>query len=349
MSQIEKEIYSQPAVLERLLARESKRTRKIGASIKRSAKRSAVRTVFMVARGSSDNAGLYGKYLFGARNSLVTAMAAPSLFTLYKQPPDLSGCLVLAISQSGASKDLGRVLEEARRQGSRTLVITNTPGSPLADLADDVIPLHAGVERSVAATKSYTAQLLSLAMLSVALRGSEKDIEKLARVPQALQAVLDGAEPIAAAAERYRYMQRLAVIGRGYNYSTAFELSLKLKELAYLNAEPSSSADFRHGPIAVVEEGFPVMLIAPSGKTLADMLALAGALSKRRAELIVISDNKRLRAQATTPLAYGSGLPEWLSPLLAVVPGQLFAMHLAAARGCPLDKPRGLTKVTVTY
>jgi len=302
----------------------------------------------MVARGSSDNAGLYGKYLFGARNRLVTAMATPSLFTLYKQPPDISGCLVLAISQSGASEDLSQVLDQARRQGNRTIVITNTPASPLADLADDVIPLHAGVERSVAATKSYTAQLLALAMLSVALRGSEKDIEKLARVPQALQAVLDGAEPIAAAAERYRYMQRLAVIGRGYNYATAFELSLKLKELAYLNAEPFSSADFRHGPIAVVEEGFPVMLIAPSGKTLADMRALAGALSKRRAELIVISDNDRLRAQATTPLACGSGLPEWLSPLLMVVPGQLFAMHLAAARGCPLDKPRGLTKVTIT-
>ncbi len=344
MSHIEKEIYSQPVVLERLLARESKRVRRIAESIRAS----KVKTVFMVARGSSDNAGLYGKYLFGARNRLVTAMATPSLFTLYKQPPDISGCLVLAISQSGASEDLSQVLDQARRQGNRTIVITNTPASPLADLADDVIPLHAGVERSVAATKSYTAQLLALAMLSVALRGSEKDIEKLARVPQALQAVLDGAEPIAAAAERYRYMQRLAVIGRGYNYATAFELSLKLKELAYLNAEPFSSADFRHGPIAVVEEGFPVMLIAPSGKTLADMRALAGALSKRRAELIVISDNDRLRAQATTPLACGSGLPEWLSPLLMVVPGQLFAMHLAAARGCPLDKPRGLTKVTIT-
>jgi glutamine---fructose-6-phosphate transaminase (isomerizing) len=344
MSQIEKEIYSQPIVLDRLLTRESRRVRKIGASIKRS----GVRTVFMVARGSSDNAGLYGKYLFGARNGLVTAMATPSLFTLYKQPPDLSGCLVLAISQSGASDDLSRVLDEARRQGSRRLVITNTPASPLAKLADDVIPLHAGVEKSVAATKSYTAQLLSLSMLSAALRVSQKDFQALARVPQALQSVLDGAKKIAASAERYRYMQRLAVIGRGYNYATAFELALKLKELAYLNAEPSSSADFRHGPIAVVEDGFPVLLIAPRGKTMADMRALVESLSKRRAELIVISDNAKLRALAKTPLACGSGLPEWLSPMLAVVPGQLFAMHLAAARGCPLDKPRGLSKVTIT-
>lgn len=344
MSHLEKEIFSQPEVLERLLARESKRVAKIAASLERS----GVDTLFMVARGSSDNAGLYGKYLFGARNRLVTAMATPSLFTLYKRPPDLRRCLVLAISQSGASEDLGQVLEEAGRQGSRRLVITNTPHSPLAGLADDVIPLHAGVERSVAATKSYTAQLLALAMLSAGLKGRRKDLQALDRVPGALKKVLERAGRIPAAAERYRYMQRLAVIGRGYNYATAFELSLKLKELAYLNAEPSSSADFRHGPIAVVEEGFPVMLVAPRGKTLADMRALAEALQGRRAELIVISDNREMLSYSRTPLTLGTGMPEWLSPLLVVVPGQLFAMHLAAARGYPLDRPRGLSKVTVT-
>jgi len=346
MTHLQKEILEQPQVLSNLQKTESKRI----AGIARALNRADVHTIFLVARGSSDNAGLYGKYLFGSRNRRVVALATPSLFTLYKRTPDLAGCLVLAISQSGESHDILQVVEEGKRQGAKTLVITNRAKSPLARVAGHVVPLHAGRERSVAATKTYTAELMALAMLSAALRGSKKDKEDLRKVPSAVKKILDDKSCAATleAAQRYRYTERLSVIGRGYNYATAFELSLKLKELAYLTAEPSSSADFRHGPIAMVERGFPVLLIAPKGKVFNDMLDLARHLQERQAELVAISDNRRLLTMADTPLPLRSGLPEWLTPITAVVPGQLFAMGLAQARGCPLDQPRGLSKVTRT-
>ncbi len=344
MTHLDREIASQPDVLERLMSRQWRRAERIAGRIEAK----GIRGVFVVARGSSDNAGLFGKYLFGARNGLVTALATPSLFTLYERPPDLRGQLVLAISQSGESDDLCRVLSEANQQGAWTLAITNRPNSPLAALAHDVFPLHAGAERSVAATKTYTAQLLALAMLSVALHGRERDREALARLPDQVADALAAGAGVAAAAERYRYVDRLAVIGRGFNYATAFEVSLKLKELAYVTAEPASSADFRHGPIAVVQDGFPVMLIAPRGRTLADLKELAAALIARQAELLVISQDRSLLKKAKTPFALPGAIPEWLSPLVTVLPGQLFARHLAASRGCPLDAPRGLSKVTRT-
>lgn len=346
MTHLKKEILAQPEVLSKLQKTEGKHIAKIAAAVKKT----GFKTIFLVARGSSDNAGLYGKYLFGSRNRRVVALATPSLFTLYKKPPDLSGCLVLAISQSGESHDILQVVKEGKRQGATTLVITNRSRSPLARVAGHVIPLHAGQERSVAATKTYTAELMVLAMLSAALRGSKKDQEDLRKVPGAVKRILDdkSCAKTLEAAQRYRYTERLSVIGRGYNYATAFELSLKLKELAYLTAEPSSSADFRHGPIAMVERGFPVLLIAPKGKVFKDMLDLARQLQARQAELVAISDNRRLLSLADTALPLHSGLPEWLTPITAVVPGQLFAMGLAQARGCSLDQPRGLNKVTRT-
>jgi glucosamine--fructose-6-phosphate aminotransferase (isomerizing) len=346
MTHLEKEILQQPQVLSNLLKTEGRRIARIADAVKQA----DIRTIFLVARGSSDNAGLYGKYLFGSRNRRVVALATPSLFTLYRKPPDLTGCLVLAVSQSGESHDLLQVVEEGKRQGARTLVITNRARSPLARAAEHVIQLHAGPERSVAATKTYTAELMALAMLSAALRGSKKDREDLRQVAGAVKRVLDDKNCAATleAAQRYRYTERLSVIGRGYNYATAFELSLKLKELAYLTAEPASSADFRHGPIAMVEKGFPVLLIAPRGKVFADMLDLARDLLGRQAELVAISDDRRLLSLAHTALPLRAGLPEWLTPIVAVVPGQLFALGLAQARGCSLDKPRGLSKVTRT-
>jgi len=346
MTHLKKEILEQPDVLSNLQRTEGKRIARIAAAVKKT----DIRTIFIVARGSSDNAGLYGKYLFGSRNRRVVALATPSLFTLYKKPPDLAGCLVLAISQSGESHDILKVVGEGKRQSAPTLVITNRARSPLARAADYVVDLHAGRERSVAATKTYTAELMALAMLSAALRGSKKDQEDLRKVPGAVRKLLDDRSCAAtlAAAQRYRYTERLSVIGRGYNYATAFELSLKLKELAYLTAEPSSSADFRHGPIAMVERGFPVLLIAPKGKVFKDMLDLARQLQERQAELVAISDNRQLLSLVNTPLSLRSGLPEWLTPITTVVPGQLFAMGLAQARGCPLDRPRGLSKVTRT-
>ncbi|NMB76091.1 MAG: SIS domain-containing protein [Myxococcales bacterium] len=343
MTHLDREIASQPAVLERLLASQSRAV----ADVARRLRAASPRGLLLVARGSSDNAALYAKYLLGVRNRMVVALAAPSMFTRYRRPPDLSGYAVLAISQSGASEDLCAVTRQARRQGAYSVALVNQAG-PLERESDDVIRLCAGPERSVAATKSYTAELAALAMLSLALDGTAAERRELSRIPQMAARVLSASAGLDAAAARYRYAQRLSVIGRGYNYATAFEIALKLKELAYLTADPYSSADFRHGPIAMVERDFPVLLVMPAGRVFADTFGLARELRRRGAELVVISNERRALRLARVPVILPERVPEWLSPILTVLPGQLLARHLAAARGCPLDAPRGLSKVTRT-
>jgi glucosamine--fructose-6-phosphate aminotransferase (isomerizing) len=345
MSFLQAEIYEQPGVLDALLAEESDRAW----GIARALQAHQIYHVVLAARGTSDNAARYGQYLLGAHNRLPVGLAAPSLFSVYRQPPRLQGALVVGISQSGQSPDIVAVLAEARRQGAPTLAITNDPGSPLAAEADHLLLLRAGEERAVAATKTYLAQLAALALLSCALAGDEERLEALRQVPRLVERVLGMEEQVASAVERYRYMETCVVLGRGYNYATAFEIALKLKELNYLIAESYSSADFMHGPIAVVGSGFPALLVAPSGAMFATMHAFGVELKSRGAELLVISDREELLGEAVTPLPLPRGLSEWLSPLVAVVPGQLFALHLTLTKGNDPDRPVGLQKVTITH
>ncbi len=344
MSFLQEEIRQQPRVLAALLDAEADRARQIAAELRGR----EIQYVIIAARGTSDNAARYGQYLLGAHNRLPVGLATPSLFSVYRQPPRLAGALVIGISQSGQSPDIVAVLAEGRQQGAPTLAITNDPGSPLAAQADYLLPLHAGEERAVAATKTYTAQLAALALLSCALGGDRERFDALQRVPQALDRVLRTEPQIAQTVERYRYMETCVVLGRGYNYATAFEIALKLKELTYLIAESYSSADFMHGPIAVVGSGFPALVVAPSGEMFDTMRRFSLELRSRGAELLVISDQRALLDEATTPLPLPAGIPEWLSPLAAIVPGQLFALHLTLAKGHDPDQPQGLQKVTIT-
>jgi glucosamine--fructose-6-phosphate aminotransferase (isomerizing) len=344
MSFLQDEIHQQPHVLATLLDAEADRARHIVADL-HSRK---IEYVIIAARGTSDNAARYGQYLFGAHNRLPVGLATPSLFSVYREPPQLEGALVIGISQSGQSPDIVAVLAEGRHQGTPTLAITNDPSSPLAAQADYILPLHAGEERAVAATKTYTAQLGALALLSCALGDHRGRRDALWRAPQALQEVLDAETQIARAVDRYRYMETCVVLGRGYNYATAYEIALKLKELNYLIAEAYSSADFMHGPIAVVGSGFPALVIAPSGKMFHTMRRFSLELKSRGAELLVISDQQALLDEAVTPLPLPTGVPEWLSPLVSIVPGQLFALHLTLTRGNDPDHPQGLHKVTLT-
>ena len=344
MSLLQDEIRQQPQVMMTLLDQELDNARCIAAELQAH----SPQYVIIAARGTSDNAARYGQYLLGAHNRLPVGLATPSLFSIYDEAPCLEGSLVIGISQSGLSPDIVAVLAEARKQSAPTLALTNDPGSPLAQQADYVISLHAGQEQAVAATKTYTAQLTALALLSSAMDGEPGRLEALRRVPLAVERVLGGEERIAAAVERYRYMDTCVVLGRGYNYATAFEIALKLKELNYLVAESYSSADFMHGPIAVVGSGFPAMIVAPSGKMFGTMRDFSRELAARGAELIIISDRRDLLAEAQTPLSLPADIPEWLSPLVAVVPGQLVALDLTLVKGHDPDKPLGLTKVTIT-
>jgi glucosamine--fructose-6-phosphate aminotransferase (isomerizing) len=344
MSYLSEEIRAQPEALSQLLALQVEPAARIAAAIRDRDVRYAV----IAARGSSDNAARYAQYLFGALNRLPVALATPSLFSIYRTPPRLQGALVLGISQSGRSPDIVGVLQEGRDQGALTVAVTNAPESPLAQAADHVLPLGVGEERAVAATKTYTGQLAALALLAAQLSDDEEHQTSLQSIPGAVKRTLELEEPISQAAQRYAYATECIVLGRGYNYATAFEIALKLKELTYVVAEPYSSADFRHGPVAIVERGFPAVVIAPQGAVYPDMLALARELSTRDAELIVISGQNDVLALARTPLRLPAVLPEWLSPLTCVVPGQLLALHVTLAKGYDPDHPRGLKKVTET-
>ena len=341
---LEQEIREQPFVIQRLLDQERQNVARLTTEL-----RGKFDYVLIAARGTSDNAARYAQYVLGAHNQCQVALATPSLYTSYRQPPSLKGALVVGISQSGRSPDIVAVIEEGRRQGRPTLVITNVPDSPLAQAADYVINLQAGSEKAVAATKTYTASLAALALTSCCLANDDAALAELQRIPALMQQTLDGLWPLLPRVERYRYMDRCAVLGRGFNYATAFEISLKIKELTRTVAEPYSSADFLHGPVAMVQEGFPVMVVAPTGHVLDDMRSLTERLIQLGAERILISDQAEVLSQAHLALPLPGGLPEWLSPVVAVLPGQLFGLALAQARGLSPDKPEGLSKVTETW
>jgi len=340
------EIFEQPLVLARLLEDQMEGVQEIAQAIRAR----EVDFIFLAARGTSNNAGLYAKYLWGSLNRLPTALAAPSLFSIYGRPPALRNALVVGISQSGQSPDIVSVVAEGGRQGTPTLAITNDPGSPLAQTAEFVIDTGAGTEKAVAATKTYTAQLLAIAMLSAALSRESDRLAALQRVSALVQQALALDAIIERVTERYRYMEQCVVLGRGYNYATAFEWSLKLKELAHVVAEPYSSADFQHGPVAIVSEGFPVLAVVPGGAVFDTMLALLSSLvSEYQVELLVISNEEEALSLAHTPLRLPAELPEWLSPLVSIVPAQLFCYHLTRAKGYDTETPRGLSKVTRTW
>lgn len=339
-----REIYQQPAVLRRLLAEQQTAVNQLAQTIRDQ----EISHVVIAARGTSDNAGRYAQYLFGAMNGLPVALATPSLFTIYKRPPRFGRALALGISQSGKSPDIVAVLAEAQRQGALTAVLTNSPTSELAAYGDVVIDLSVGEEKAVAATKSYTASLAAIAMLSASLANDSDMQAALAALPDAVASTLACNEAVAAVAPRYRYMQRCVVIGRGYNYATAFETALKLKELTYTIVEPYSSADFLHGPLAMLEPGFPVLVIAPTGEVEEELASFLDTARAQQSETIVITDQPSLLSRGRVPLALPATVPEWLSPITAIIPGQLLALHLAHTRDYDVDAPRTIRKVTET-
>lgn len=343
-SHLFKEIQEQPAVVSRMLDK----TNEVVTELANTIRQGSISHVVIAARGTSDNAGRYAKYLFGAFNQLTVALATPSLYTIYEQPPAFGSAFVLGISQSGQSPDIVAVLAEARRQGNLTAAITNEPDSPLAAEADFVIDLCAGDELAVAATKTYTSELAAIALLSCHLAQDEDRLALLKTLPNAMASALEITKTIEQVAPRYRYMEHCVVIGRGFNYGTAFEIALKMKELTYTIVEPYSSADFLHGPLALIQSGFPVIIVAPSGKLTTDFKDFIQQLNERGAETIVIGDDVETLDLARIPLRLEALLPEWLSPFATIIPGQLLALYLAHARDLDVDSPRNIRKVTET-
>lgn len=339
MSLARQEIAEQPAVLERLLGDEADAIAAAARDIARRAPRYAV----IAARGTSDNAARYAQHLLGRMCALPVALATPSLHTLYESPPQYVDGLVIGISQSGASPDIVAVVEAARGQGAVTIAITNEPGSPLAGAAEHVIALHAGREASVAATKTYTASLGAIAALVVELAQDDDRRPELAAMPAVLARQLEVTGEAYEAVTAAAGWRRLAVIGRGANYATAFEAALKIKELTAAVAEPYSPADFLHGPIAIVDEGFPVLAVAAPGPALAGVHEVLDAVRDRGGQTAVIGAARH--GELGLELV---GVPEWLSPLAAVIPAQLLAVGMAERNGIDVDRPFGLQKITRT-
>lgn len=345
ITHLEREIAEQPEVLERLIQAEMAHIAEIAREIQRVGPRYAL----IIARGTSDNAARYAQYTLGALAGLYVGLATPSLTTIYEATPRLDGALIIGISQSGQSLEPTRMLELAREYGATlTLSITNDAESPLAKVADHHIALHAGPERSLAATKTYTAQLMAISLLVGHLSGLSGWENTVARVPGWVAQTLAANQSTRAAADRYTFMSHCVTLARGFNYCTGFEIALKLKELTYVVAEAYSSADFHHGPKAIVERGFPLIAIAARGKALDSMSESIATFENSGADLAVISNVPALLERARLALSIPDDVPEWLSPLVAVVPGQILAMGLSEARGIQVDTPRGLHKVTYT-
>lgn len=344
MSWVEQELREQPAALARFLDREGDRVDELA----RLLVRSDVRYALIASRGSSGNAARYAQYLLGSANRIPVAFSTPSLYTLYGQPPRLDGALAIAISQSGESPDVVAVLEEAHRQGRPTLAITNEPSSPLGRAAEFLLPLHAGPERAVAATKTYLNSLAAVALLSAAIAGDEDRRHALDETPAWIAAQVERSLEDACALDRYADTDGGAVVARGINLGTAFEIALKIRELSGVPFEPFSSADLLHGPIAALLPGRPVLVVAPRGVALESVRATIGNLRARGAPVVGISEDEHVLTAVDTQLPLVRTVPEWLSPLLTVIPGQAAALRLATVRGGDVDHPAGLTKITLT-
>jgi len=364
------EIQEQPVALQRTLDNTKDMARRVALE----AQGRGVSMVLLAARGTSDHAALYAQYLFQYLNGIPVALATPSLYTLYGASLRLEQTLVIGISQSGESPDIVEVVAQARAAGALTVGVTNHEMSLLANTAEYTLLCHAGPERSVAATKTYTTTCLVLAMLSAFMLGGEALQDGIERIPDIVTAALESEAHIAQIAARYVYARDCVVLGRAFQYSTARETALKLEETCYIVATPFSTADFRHGPAALIERGLPVIVFAPPGRTSADSLALLQWLRERGADSLVIAEEEQVLALATVPIqltlptvmngivhttgdvsggkdtkkATATSITELLAPFAYIVPGQLFAQHLALQKGLNPDSPRSLSKITRT-
>jgi glutamine---fructose-6-phosphate transaminase (isomerizing) len=335
------EITEQPVVLERTIQAEREKYVRLGQFLRGR----DIDLIVLVARGSSDNASLFGRYLLEVTTGIPVSLSAPSVYTLYNAKLNLSRALVIGVSQSGEGSDINHVLEDAKKAGAYTLGITNEAGSAMAKIADETLLIHAGREKSVAATKTYTGQMLHFYMLAAALADNGIDYEK---IPHLAAQVLQLRSDVQEIVERYVFMENCVVVGRGMNYGNSYELALKLMETCYVVAERFSSADFFHGPLAIVERRFPVILFAPVGVTRQSNIDLLHRLRELNADCLSITNDPGVGKLSTRSLFMPGDIDEFLSPIPFIIPAQLFAALLSAAKGIDPDAPRSLSKVTKT-
>jgi glucosamine--fructose-6-phosphate aminotransferase (isomerizing) len=341
------EIGEQPDVLARLLAESASEIGKVSAELARR----DLRFVLLAGRGTSDHAALYAKYLVEVHLALPAGLVSPSASTVYGARPDLRGVLHIAVSQSGGSPDLVDSLVLARDCGATTIAVTNNVGSDLARAAEFVVGVRAGTERAVAATKTYTAELLALYLLLAPLASSGLSASDAAPLAEAAHTTLQGVDAVAAVAARYRFAGRLVTAARGYSYATARESALKLMETSYLSAQAFSGADLLHGPMAMIDVDTPVIVVATPGRGGAAMAPVLAALRELKTDLVLVGQQDSAGGLLPTSVlsVATQGVREELHPILEILPLQQLALLLALERGENPDAPRGLRKVTETW
>lgn len=344
MVQMWSEIMEQPLVLSRSLERNGGTIKKAVAAIKTQ----NINSVVIAARGTSDHAAVYGKYIIELLVGIPVALAAPSVFTMYGKGLNLKNSLVIGISQSGKAADVIEVIKAANAQEAVTISITNFIDSPLAEESKFHLFCDCGLEKSVAATKTFTAQIFLLAQLVAAWTESENFVKELAAVPEKILQTFETSGVIKQRAERFRFMKECFVLARGINYSIALEAALKIQETTYVRAKAFATSDFHHGPFAMVEKDMPVIIYAPEGPSLKDVSEMIGKLKKSEADLLIISNRKEILDQGNCSFTIPQTQNDFISPFFNVVAAQMFACQLALTKGLNPDSPRGLNKVTIT-
>ena len=335
------EIAEQPEALARTIDAERTKIGRLGTFLKDR----EIDLIVLVARGSSDNAALFGRYLLEITTGIPVSLSAPSVHTLYGAKLRLQHALVIGISQSGEGEDINLVIENARACGAHTVGITNEPSSSMTRIVDETLVMHGGRERSVAATKTFTGQMMLLYMLAAELRKTPLSYES---IPNLAAKALEQKSAILELVQRYVFMENCVVVGRGLAYANAYELALKLMETCYVVAERFSAADFLHGPVAMVERHFPVILFAPPGVMLGNVKDLMGRLKELHADTLAITADLEAASSCSRSIIMPREIDEFLAPIPYIIPGQLFAALLAEAKGLDPDAPRSLSKVTRT-
>jgi len=338
------EIRQQPETLRRLMQSERPKMRKLGEALRRR----SIRLIVLVARGSSDNASLFGRYLLEITTGIPVSLAAPSVYTVYGAKMRLENTLVIGVSQSGEGEDINRVVSEAHSAGAFTIGITNEAESSMVKLVDEAMLLQGGKERSVAATKTFTGQMMMFYLLAEALAGSATQVARYETIPDLCAAALAHEARIREVVQRYTFMENCVVLGRGLLYGNAYELALKLMETCYVVAERFSTADFFHGPLAMIERHFPTIMFAAPGAMMASVKTLATRLKELNAETLAISSDDALAENCSQTVRMDPAIGEFLAPIPYMIPAQMFAALLAEAKGLDPDRPRSLSKVTRT-
>jgi glutamine---fructose-6-phosphate transaminase (isomerizing) len=337
------EIAEQPEALARTIQEERSKVARLGESLRKL----DIDLIVLVARGSSDNAALFGRYLLEITTGIPVSLSAPSVHTLYHAKLNLKRALVIGVSQSGEGEDINRVLENARASGAFTIGITNEPASSMVALVNETLLMHGGRERSVAATKTFTGQMMLFYMLAGVL-ANDRDAIEYQSIPGLAARALEQQTAIIELVQRYVFVENCVVVGRGLAYANAYEFALKLMETCYVVAERFSSADFLHGPVAMIERHFPVILFAPPGVMLAGTKALIDRLRELRADTLAITGDLDAATACTRSIIMPREIDEFLAPIPYIIPAQLFAALLAEAKGLDPDAPRSLSKLTRT-